>query len=95
MGAWAKMGDNVIVMPELVRKHILSSYVCVLLCAFERKLKSCQASNKDFIDINVPLSIHLLSIQSKKHFQALLTLTRNNHSVHDVSSGLLLYSVWS
>ena len=64
MGAWA-MGDNVI-MSELVRQHILSSYVCVLLCAFERKLKPCQASNKDFIDINVTLSIHLVSIQSKK-----------------------------
>ena len=75
MGAWA-MGDNVKIS-ELVRQHILSSYVCVLLCAFERKLKPCQASNKDFIDINVTLSIHLVSIQSEKqHFQALVTLNQ-------------------
>ena len=68
-----------LIMSKLVRLHILSSYVCVLLCAFERKLKPCQASNKDFIDINVTLSIHLVSIQSKKkHFQA---LEPNNHSV--------------
>ena len=62
------MGDNVI-MSELVRQHILSSYVCVLLCDFERKLKPCQASNKDFIDINVTHSILLVSIQSKNIFK--------------------------